>query len=451
MKRAGSLGMVEHDGEVTLVGSYINKGGTTAAFEVNKFPQSEGNKNQVLPGRKLVAGFSAVNASINKVETPFDKLEQIRAVLPQEAAEKSIHPAKSPLFALQPIIDKGQGEVLYVTADEESLKDKLQQYSDAGMEPASIVVEESAAWFMLTGQQMLQKEREYLILDATTYPWTLLRADSMKVLDIHLLSAAAHHQDPEHLCGELLWLLRYYSRIADPQELIFLGDQRYLEAVTEGVDELMSLVSPRLGELAPGLENWQDLRPAGLSMVISNSSHYRERPFDFRWGGMAYKGGWRRWLEPWGPTLGFTAIMAAIVISALGVQQWKLQQTKQILNGESQAIFHNLLPGIPLVDPLLQIHNAIEQLSVKEVDTGHEYSQWVGIIQKHVPKEAKVQWMATRYNEDGMELVGLVPSYDHLEKLQEPLKKLVEVKEVVMKDATILSKTRDVRFRLLLR
>jgi len=142
-------------------------------------------------------------------------------------------------------------------------------------------------------------------------------------------------------------------------------------------------------------------------------------------------------------------MVAVVAVVQEGARYSVLQERTQTVSNTIKTLFQTTLPNVPMVDPLAQIRQAYQRISGSgEEKPSRRLGQWIALIQTTIPSETKVQWKQLQFEQGQLQLVGEVPSYDHLDKVQAALKEAEGVVEVVMEKAQILTKSRHVQFNL---
>ena len=118
------------------------------------------------------------------------------------------------------------------------------------------------------------------------------------------------------------------------------------------------------------------------------------------------------------------------------------------LSSKIRGAFEKILPGVPMLDPIAQLDQAIRSVEGDQEYPSRALSQWVSLVQTTVPKESNVEWQKLNFENGVIEMTGDVPSYNHLDQVVNGLKGGEEQLKVEVENAQIRSKTKNVRFRI---
>ncbi|MEO5346999.1 MAG: type II secretion system protein GspL [Magnetococcus sp. YQC-9] len=401
--------------------------------------------------RGVVAGISAVGMAVRKCELPFSRRDQIWAVLPQEAVDTLVRRFENPCYAMQWEPVETGASVLFAVCERAVMGGMVERLRESAIEPRGVVVAELGAWPMLEAAQLIGTHGAFLVVDGSASPWAVYAVAEGCVRELRLVAPATMALGDEAVLEELTWLIGDLSVKLTPSpenRMIFLGRNReFWRPMFEG-RAIGPVEIPTLDALGQGIKQWEFLRPAGLALAAARGQP--DRLLDFLHG--AGERQWHGWLRPWRGA----GVLALLFLLAWGGEEgWRFSQAKSRhdrLKAESEAIFREALPHIPvIVEPVSQLKQALGQLagSAKEGDFP-ALGSWIGLIQTTVPADTRVKWLRLQYEPGELRLHGEVPSYNHLDKLRAALLPLAKGKETRMEEARIVPETKTVRFRLVL-
>ncbi|MBF0127632.1 MAG: hypothetical protein HQM02_10535, partial [Magnetococcales bacterium] len=202
---------------------------------------------------------------------------------------------------------------------------------------------------------------------------------------------------------------------------------------------------PALEALGQGLLGWEWLRPAGLALAAAQGSH--TRMLDFLEGDGERQ--WRSWLRPW---RGSALLAASLLLAWSGQEILRYTTAKtrfEQFKAATEATFREALPQVPvIVDPRMQLQQALGQAHVAKEGNTLSLNTWIGIIQTAIPAETRVRWSRLRYEPGEVQLTGEVPSYKHLDRVRSALQQATGGKETRMDEARIVPESKTVHFRL---
>ena len=423
-------------------------------------------------GERLLVGLSATHMALRRMSLPsFLRHEQIRAILPQESVDILLERLEQPRFAFHVVPEpEGEGaQVFFAVCEGHLLTDLLESVVGMGGQPVGVVVSELGAWPLLVSEGLLAQDGSAWIVDASLDPPTILHIVNGQLQALRLVAPATVSAGEEAVQEELLWLLDSMPSHAlshqevekedgsspaipnEGEQVIFLGRsqafwQPFLETSFwrsrfEKADTGYTQVSE---PQKLGLPDWAWVRPAGLAVAAQEG---QARLLDFHGVGDFY-GLVREWLPFW-RVAGVCLLLLMVVWGGQEGVRYRLAQTQiEHFKYETAALFKKALPRVPvMLDPRLQLRQALSQAAPEGAQT-LKMVEWLRLIQNKVGAESKVQWLRFRYDPGEVQLLGEVPSYKHLDQVQNSLKSLSLVREVRTEEAHIVAKTKNVQFRL---
>ncbi|GAB0057482.1 hypothetical protein SIID45300_01810 [Candidatus Magnetaquicoccaceae bacterium FCR-1] len=401
--------------------------------------------------RGVLAGISALDMAVRTCTLPFARRDQIWAVLPQESADSLVRRFETPCHAMQWEPVESGAWVFHAVCERTAMDGLLDRLRESSIKPVGVVIAELGAWPLLEVAHLTGTTGPTLVVDGSATPCALYLVEDGRIRALRLVAPATENLGEEALLEELTWLIEETTtRLNDPAgcRAIFLGRTRDFWRPLWENHGLGAVEIPTLDALGQGLKQWEFLRPAGLALAAARGQH--ERLLDFLHG--AGERQWHGWLRPWRGA----GILALMFLMAWGGEEgWRHHQAKSRhdrLKAETEAIFREALPNIPvIVEPLSQMKQALGLMS----GGGREgdfptLGAWIGLIQTSVPADTKVKWLRLRYEPGEVQLNGEVPSYNHLDKLRAALQPLAKGKETRMDEARIVPESKTVRFRLVL-
>ncbi|MBF0341711.1 MAG: hypothetical protein HQL95_12230 [Magnetococcales bacterium] len=398
--------------------------------------------------RGVVAGLSAVDMAIRKTQLPFARRDQIWSILPQEAMDTLVHRFEEPCFAMQwEPADQGAA-VFFAVSARQTMESLLTRLGESSVRPQGMVIAELGAWPLLEAATLIGTQGSILVVDGSALPVAIYAVSEGRLRDLRLVAPSTAALGDEALLEELEWLLTDMTgRLTDPAEsrLIFLGRTReFWATLWEGRGENQVEI-PTLEALGQGLRGWESLRAAGLALVAARGQH--ERLLDFLHG--AGEREWRTWLRPW-KGAGVLILMFLLIWGGEELLRFTRAKARHDqLKAETEAIFRDALPHIPvIVEPLLQMKQALGQAGTTREGEFPSLSTWIGLIQTSIPADTQVKWSRLRYEPGEVQLSGEVPSYNHLDRVRAALVPLSKGKETRMDEARIAPESKTVRFRL---
>ncbi|MEO5333900.1 MAG: type II secretion system protein GspL [Magnetococcus sp. YQC-5] len=404
--------------------------------------------------RAVLAGLSVVGMTLRKTVLPFTRRDQIWAILPQEAMDTLLYRLDDPCFALQwePV---EQGAAVFFAMCERSLLDELlARLTEEKIKPVGVVMAELGSWPLLEaagllGQQTASQQSS-IVVDGSADPVAVYSVTEGQLRDLRLVAPATVALGEGALLEELGWLIQDLMHRLSGQNLtgvkmIFLGHSRVFWQPLWEVLGWTNVEVPGLEALGQGLRSWEWVRPAGLALAAAQGSHHRL--MDFMNG--AGDKQWQTWLRPW---RGAALLVLMLLMIWGGQQAMRYHQAKSEyarLKTATEAIFREALPHIPvIVEPQLQLKQALGQANVAKEGSFQSLGTWIGIIQNSVPVDTQVKWLRLRYEPGEVQLTGEVPSYQHLDRVRAALQQVSGGKETRMDEARIVPETKIVRFRL---
>lgn len=402
-------------------------------------------------GVPALSKHSVTAAAINTTELryrfvilPFTRLDRVLAVLPQEAADSLMQSPRAPVFAISMQPAENQSRVFYAVAEQELIRQELMAYSAAGINPVNLVPAELSSWPLLEVQGLVDHMDNFIVIDCSVEQAAVYRVSDGYLAEVRKLSPAAVAAGEKVAEQELRWIVD--SMNVQNTKLFCLGEtpqfwDRLLNSQLRETAEI-----PGLQSLCPGAGDWQWLRPAGLA-ISGGQSLWRDRMLNFRQGEFAFQGQLKTWVYPWR----YAAFFALLAAGLFFVQQYRqyaaLDRQYAELKQQIEVEFNRALPNVPLVDPVMQMQQALARAGTVAGDN-RQLRQWIGLVQKHVPVSAKVQWQQMVYEKGRLNLQGEVASYDDMNRIQQALEKVKSIKSVEVREAQIIQKNRKVRFRL---
>jgi len=424
-------------------------------FECGRIDSSENGVVLHTVPRHTALGLSAEKVAFRSAQLPFRKSEQILQVLPQEAEESLIEKREKPQFAFtQSHHSNGEGDpltaIFYAVAEQEQLQQQVDEIEKRGVRGHAYLIAEAGCWPLLQQSGLISEHENILIVDGSATPPTLLSVEQGSLCGVRAVAPASCSRGAASVREELQWLIRSQFRHGGPVDcLVVLNGDEQLVWPTE-ISSVGKRLEPQLDELADDLDSWEYLRPAGLAIVMQASAkEQRKQLLDFRSGALAGEINWKEWLRPWKAAAVVLLMVAVVAVVQEGARYSVLQERTQTVSNTIKTLFQTTLPNVPMVDPLAQIRQAYQRISGSgEEKPSRRLGQWIALIQTTIPSETKVQWKQLQFEQGQLQLVGEVPSYDHLDKVQAALKEAEGVVEVVMEKAQILTKSRHVQFNL---
>ena len=451
--------------------------------------------------KSCLIGLSATHMALRRMEVPFQRSDQIRAILPQESADMLLERLQQPSFAFHAEAnDHGEGsQVCFAVCENHLLSNFSKRLAAIGVRPIGVVLAELGAWPLLQRAGLLLDRG--LIVDATLDPPAIIHVEEGRLKALRLVAPATVAAGDEAVQEELQWLLTaLWSQVQANQkqtkplvnplaltlekspenslenspdrsknhttptshgvgEIIFLGKAQpfwtpflqqppwFQTSTGETPPNCVlpwSMRIPELAQLGSGLGEWKWVRAAGLALA-AHQGH--KRLLDF-YGGGSFQSLIREWLAFW-RFAGLLCLLLAMVWGGMeGVRYYKAQTKQQHFKGEITRLFKKALPRVPvMLDPRLQLRQALNQ-TAPEGTKALKMVAWLRLIQTKVEAESKVKWLRFRYEPGEVQLLGEVPSYEHLDRVQKALKSISAVHEVRTEEARIITKTKKVQFRL---
>ncbi|MBF0426030.1 MAG: hypothetical protein HQL66_09480 [Magnetococcales bacterium] len=396
----------------------------------------------------VVAALSAVEMALGKTTLPFARRDQIRALLPQEAKDLLLTPVDHPCFAMQQEQVAGGSAIFFALCARQKLEGLLTGLSALTVQPIGVVIAELAAWPLLQEAGLLVPRTATLVIDASTLPIAVYTIADTHLLDLRLVAPATAARGEEAIVRELAWLARDLNdrlpHTLDRGRTILLG-QPESGWQRQGLDDLVaSALVPGLAELGQGLPGWAWLRPAGLALAAARGEH--SRLLDFLHD--ATERAWQKIMQPWRKTFILAACLLLVWDGWEGVRLFQAKTRFDKLKVETDMLFHQALPRIPIVEPRLQLQQALHQQVRAARQEQPGLGTWVARIQTAVPATTQVKWLWLHLDPEGVQLTGEVASYDHLDRVRSALLPVVQGREVRTEEAHIVPETRLVRFRL---
>ncbi|MBF0135331.1 MAG: hypothetical protein H7833_12070 [Magnetococcus sp. DMHC-1] len=397
--------------------------------------------------QRVIAALSATDMALRKTVLPFTHRDQIWAVLPQEAMDTLIYPFENPCYAMQwELVEQGSS-VIFALCEQKKIDDLLLGLSATEIKPVGVVMAELGAWPLLEAAGMLTSQTWILIVDATAQPASIYWVKDGLLQELRLVAPATVTQGENAVLEELAWLATdLIARLPDKStyfKVIALGKTRACWQSLWEAKGIGTYEVPGLDVLGQGLPGWEWVRPAGLALAAARRDHFRLLDFLHGTGDVA----WQTWLQPWQKVV----TLAAVLFLAWGIQEFlHLTQAKNRYNrlkAETEMVFHEALPQVPVVEPLLQLRQALRQIQATRKEQ-LSLGSWVSTIQTSIPAETQVKWLQLRYEPEDIQLTGEVPSYKHLDRVRSALLQVSGGREIRTDEARILPETKVVRFRL---
>lgn len=439
-----------------------------------------------------VVGLSATRMALRRARLPFLRGDQIRAVLPQESVDILVKRLEQPCFAFHAVPDpSGEGsQVFFAVCETRLLTAFIEGLLGMKVQPVGVVVAELGAWPLLEQAGLIATRGSVLIVDATLDPPAIIHLVDGQLQALRLVTPATVAAGAEAVREELLWLLDAMLRsqvvphrenekpsqvvphreseeqndiavatVEGEKNVIFLGRSQAFwkpflgNPVWKSLSKEFSIEKtdaegggwvPELRELGQGLHGWAWVRSAGLALAARQG---QTRLLDFHGVGGFY-GIMREWLDFW-RVAGVLFVLLAILWGGMAGLRYHLAQTRNLyFTSETKVVFHKTLPRVPvMLDPRLQLRQALAQAAPEGGQT-LKMVTWLRSIQTQVDAESAVQWLRFRYEPGEVQLLGEVPSYKHLDRVQTALKSIPFVQEVRTEEAHIVTKTKKVQFRL---
>ena len=394
---------------------------------------------------RWLAGLSATHMALRKTYLPFLRHDQIRAVLPQEAADSLLERPERPCFAFHAVpavVEKG-AQVFFAVYESARLADFLEKLAGLGLNPEGVVVAELAAWPLLQRLDWVLELDRVLIVDASLDPPAIIHVVDGELQALRLVAPATIAGGEAMIQSELVWLLAALDN--DAEKVIGLGrDQDFWLPIADSLSEKSEIKIPTLLELGLNVPDWAWLRPAGLALA---SRQGQARLLDFQDVG-GFAGLMRSFLACWHLAGVLFVLLAMIWVGQEGIRYYRAQSHKQQFSQSTAALFKQTLPHVPvMLDPRLQLRQALAQY-VSEGGQVVHMAEWIRLIQTHGDATSEVQWLRFRYEPGEVQLLGELPSYEHLDRLQLSLKAIPLLQEVRMEEAHSVTKSNKVQFRL---
>lgn len=399
--------------------------------------------------RLTAVGIRATDVVFRTASLPFQKREQIRQVLPQEAFESLINRPDEPQLAFVSHVNGDEGsDLFYGVADLNALESTVNDYSAQGVKGGHYWISEVGSWPLLHTLNLIADDERVFIVDQSAEMPALLWVDRGQLRALRTVSPAACAGSEELVQEELQWLIGDQLRQLEevPDKIILLNVDTSLKLPIEC--ESAMHVTPQLSDLFDEEEGaWSWLRPAGLAMAVTDRL-WSERLLNFRTGKLAGEINWKGWLAPWRAAAVVLLMVGATAVAHQSARYAQLDERSMQFSQQISAQFQKTLPQVPMVDPVAQVKQAYRKIAGNSERPVRPLGQWIAMIQTRVPKETGVQWKQLLYDNGQLQLIGEVPSYDHLDKVQAALKESDGVESVEMEKAQILSKSRHVQFNL---
>lgn len=394
---------------------------------------------------RWLAGLSATQMALRKSHLPFLRHDQIRAVLPQEAADTLVERLEKPCFAFHavPALAEKGAQVFFAVYESARLAEFLEKLAGLGLNPVGVVVAELAAWPLLQQMGWLSERGCVLIVDASLEPPAIIHVVDGELQALRLVAPATIAGGDERIQSELIWLLA--SLGGEAERVICLGrDQAFWLPIANALTEKSEVKIPTLLELGLDVPDWAWLRPAGLALA---SRQGQARLLDFQDVG-GFGGLMRSFLAYWRLAGLLFVLLALVWTGQEGVRYYRAQSRNQQFSQSTAALFKQALPHVPvMLEPRLQLRQALAQYASEGGQIIH-MAEWIRLIQTYGDVTSEVQWLRFRYEPGEVQLLGKVPSYEHLDRLQISLKAIPMLQEVRMEEAHNVTKSNTVQFRL---
>ncbi len=302
---------------------------------------------------------------------------------------------------------------------------------------------ELASWPLLDHQKLIGEETT-LIIDASMYPYALIKVCAEKLLDFRVLSkSVCRSGDMTVIARELNWLANSMLSSEEIADVVVLGNlpQQCLQLLPQH----------RLIELQQfSIDDWRWLRALGLTAV--DDQDWLNRMMNFRWGEFAFQSPWKLWFKPWVPAFSIGLVVFCLAVTQFTLDYFGLKDRQQTLSQEMNKAFVAALPNTPMVDPVRQLQQALPQAG--QIDD-RSLVAWLSIVQPlltgNADGESEVKFQRLFYDDSGIVLQGNVSNYEQLDVLQEGLKKATGVVSVSLEDANKSSNADFIQFRLRVR
>ena len=436
-----TVGVIQSGGEMLWARYRLELG--EPRFTAGRW-DAQGAETVLLP-RLTALGISAEEVVFRSTTLPFQKSEQIRQVLSQELVDTLVEQPDSPHIAFSyQTDDDGQSTIFYGVTDQDRLKSVVDSYSDASIKANHYWLSEVGSWPLLKSGGWISEQESALVVDCSGYTPVLIWGKQGQPQAVRIVAPAVRKMGKEAVQQELQWLLNDQLRMmgATPDKVILLNVTEPLQ-----LPDQMDSVAPTLSELAAGLEGWNYLHVAGIALALGDKE-LSSQQLNFRSGSLAGEINWRGWLAPWRAAAAVLLMVGIVSLLHHGVRYTHLNEQSLLLGDQVKAEFQKTLPGVPMVDPVAQIRQAYQKITGSSQRPVKPLGHWIALVQTAVPQETGVQWKQLLYDNGQLQLVGEVPSYDHLDRLQNALKSASGVDSIEMEKAQILSKSRHVQFNL---
>jgi len=405
-------------------------------------------KNLHCSARRTVVGFSATQVSFRSSELPFKREEQLRAVMLNEIEENTLIERESPHLALHRVDQGEMSRVNVAITDKTEIVNQIARFTKMGLSVHDLLINELACWPLVAHSGLLEGEGTKLIVDQSSSPASiLLIAENGEMERVRLVSPTALQQGNEYSDKELHWLLGdEIKRQGDLQQIILINPSLALQEQLQEYPDIQQRI-PQQKELAQGVQGWSELRVAGLTYA-SSSGLWRNRLYNFRTGDLANHANWNKLIRPWYGSLSILAVVLMVLFGGYISEYLHYSERSSQLSSKIRGAFEKILPGVPMLDPIAQLDQAIRSVEGDQEYPSRALSQWVSLVQTTVPKESNVEWQKLNFENGVIEMTGDVPSYNHLDQVVNGLKGGEEQLKVEVENAQIRSKTKNVRFRI---
>ena len=161
-------------------------GGVRPTFSCGVLADSAADAPVEVAARRTVGGVSATTMALRKVELPFTRVEQVRAVLLQESMDTLIRRPDEPCFAVQQEVDGERSKVFYAVCERARLNSELDAFAVRGFVPHALVVSELGARALLDNAGLLDPNHSCLVVDASAQTAVVYRLAGGKTQALRL-------------------------------------------------------------------------------------------------------------------------------------------------------------------------------------------------------------------------------------------------------------------------
>ncbi|MBF0147679.1 MAG: hypothetical protein HQL84_15925 [Magnetococcales bacterium] len=410
-------------------------------FEVDATPGHGGKQ-------RIVAALPSVHMAFRKTVLPFIRRDQIWEVLPQEALDTLVAPFDHPRFAMQWEPGNQESSVFYALCHQDRLTELLTRLSAGRIRPAGVVVAELGAWPLLEAVGVLVPTSSALIMDASGDSVVVYCVVEEKIRDFRQVAPATCALGEEAIRKELSWLVPdLFARLPEnstERRIIALGRTPAFWHALSGMTGMDRCEIPELGTLGRGLPGWEWIRPAGLAWMAYHNHSFRF--MDFLQGSGTNP--WLPWLRPWRNTAVLVLLLLLAWSGREGMRLLEAQARFENLKTETVALFREVLPQAPFMEPRMQLQQALDAIQATRKEDNIVLGNWIHLIQTAIPSATEVKWLHLHHEPGELQLVGEVPSYKHLDQVRSALLQATGEKELHTDEARILPETRTIRFRL---